>query len=85
MAAHPWWVIRPAKIESRQLLTKEGIEANKVGIRENFASFLKFGDGPADAVMADNADWLLELNYVEFLRDYGKHLSVNAMLARELR
>lgn len=71
------------KEESRQLMTKETIEENKAAIRDNFASFLTFGDGPTDAIMADNADWLLDLNYVEFLRDYGKHISVNAMLARD--
>ena len=71
------------KDESRQLLTAETIENNKASIRKNFSSFLEFGDGPTDAVMADNADWLLDLNYVDFLRDYGRHLSVNAMLARD--
>ncbi len=71
------------KDESRQLLTVEQIESNKTTMKESFASFLKFGDGLNDAVMADNADWLLSLNYVDFLRDYGRHLSVNAMLARD--
>ncbi|MEO1397776.1 MAG: tyrosine--tRNA ligase [Pseudomonadota bacterium] len=71
------------KDESRQLMTREFIEANKLGIMENFSGFLNFGEGPTDAIMADNADWLLELNYVDFLRDYGRHLSVNAMLARD--
>ena len=69
--------------ETRQILTGEKIEENKAAIRRCFESFLTFGDGPTDAVMADNADWLLGLNYVEFLRDYGRHFSVNAMLARE--
>lgn len=69
--------------ESRQLATRATIEDNKAGIRENFSNFLTFGDGKTDAVMSDNADWLLDLNYVEFLRDYGRHLSVNAMLARD--
>ena len=71
------------KDESRQLMTAEIIEANKNEIKKCFAAFLEFGDGPKDAVMADNADWLLDLNYVDFLRDYGRHLSVNAMLARD--
>ena len=71
------------KEESRQLMTVGTIEENKVAIRQNFSSFLTFGNGPTDAIMADNADWLLDLNYVDFLRDYGKHLSVNAMLARD--
>ncbi|MFD0915517.1 tyrosine--tRNA ligase [Pseudahrensia aquimaris] len=71
------------KDEARQLLTAEGIEANKAAIKKCFSSFLTFGEGSTDAVMADNAEWLLKLNYVEFLRDYGRHLSVNAMLARD--
>ncbi len=71
------------KDESRKLLTKEDIEANKDSIRDGFSSFLKFGDGPSDAIMADNADWLLGINYIDFLRDYGRHLSVNSMLARD--
>ena len=71
------------KDESRQLMTAEIIEANKASIQKCFDPFFTFGDGPTDAIMADNADWLLDLNYVEFLRDYGKHLSVNAMLARD--
>ena len=71
------------KDESRQVMTAEIIEANKIEIMKCFAPFLTFGDGPRDAVMADNAEWLLKLNYVDFLRDYGRHLSVNAMLARD--
>lgn len=71
------------KDESRKLLTTQDIEDNKSEIKKNFDAFLKFGDGKSDAVMPDNAEWLLKLNYVEFLRDYGKHLSVNAMLARD--
>ena len=71
------------KDESRQLLTPETIAENKAAIRRCFDAFLTFGDGPTDAVMADNADWLLDLNYVSFLREVGRHFSVNAMLARE--
>jgi len=71
------------KDESRQLMTREIIEENKLSIKDCFAPFLNFGDGPQDAVMADNADWLLELNYVDFLREYGRHLSVNSMLSRD--
>ncbi|MGI9364154.1 MAG: tyrosine--tRNA ligase [Rhizobiaceae bacterium] len=71
------------KDDARQLMTAQTIEDNKREIMKCFSSFLKFGDGPNDAVMADNADWLLQLNYVDFLRDYGRHLSVNAMLARD--
>jgi tyrosyl-tRNA synthetase len=66
--------------ESRRMLTAEDIEANKRGIASVFAKFLSFGEGSTDAVMADNAEWLLKLNYVEFLRDVGRHFSVNQML-----
>lgn len=71
------------KEESRQMMTAEIIEANKKAIKACFSSFLTFGDEATDAIMTDNADWLLDLNYVEFLRDYGRHFSVNAMLARD--
>src|SRR5712691_19894 len=69
------------KDESRRLLTYEQIDENLKGIRAAFAKFLKFGDGPADAVMANNADWLNSLNYIDFLRDVGRHFSVNRMLS----
>ena len=71
------------KDESRKLLTVEQIEANKQGIRTVFSRFLRFGDGPEDAIMPDNADWLTKLNYIEFLRDVGRHFSVNRMLSME--
>jgi len=71
------------KDESRQMLTPELIEENKAGIKQVFSKFLAFGDSGNQAIMADNADWLLSLNYVEFLRDVGRHLSVNQMLARD--
>ncbi|MEI9916329.1 MAG: tyrosine--tRNA ligase [Methylovirgula sp.] len=71
------------KDESRKLLTEETIEANKAGIKQVFAKFLTFGVGKHDAIMADNADWLLGLNYVNFLRDVGRHFSVNRMLAMD--
>jgi tyrosyl-tRNA synthetase len=69
------------KDESRRILTDEDINRNLAGIRAIFAKFLKFGDGPGDAVMANNADWLNTLNYIDFLRDVGRHFSVNRMLA----
>src|ERR1700720_3968829 len=69
------------KDESRKLLTEEMIEHNLAGIRAVFAKFLRFGDGPDDALMANNADWLNGLNYIDFLRDVGRHFSVNRMLA----
>ena len=68
---------------SRQLLADEIIEKNKAGIKGVFESFLKFGDGPSDAMMVDNADWLGALGYLAFLRDYGRHFSVNRMLAAD--
>jgi tyrosyl-tRNA synthetase len=71
------------KDESRKLLTEEMIEANKAGIKQVFAKFLTFGTEKHDAVMADNADWLLGLNYIDFLRDVGRHFSVNRMLAMD--
>ncbi len=69
------------KDESRKMLTPADIEENKTGIKQVFSKFLDFDNDKA--IMADNAEWLLELNYVEFLRDVGKHLSVNQMLARD--
>ena len=69
------------KDESRKLLTDAAIEENLKSIRAVFSKFLKFGDGGADAVMANNADWLNKLNYIDFLRDVGRHFSVNRMLA----
>ncbi|SNZ08000.1 tyrosine--tRNA ligase [Cohaesibacter gelatinilyticus] len=69
--------------ETRQLLTAEKIQSNKESIREIFANLLDFGDGPNDAVQADNADWLLDLKYIDFLRDVGSKFSVNQMLARD--
>ncbi len=71
------------KDESRQILSVDQIEANKDGIRTNFAGLLRFGDGPTDAVMADNAEWLTKLNYIDFLRDVGRHFSVNRMLSMD--
>jgi tyrosyl-tRNA synthetase len=71
------------KDESRKMLTVEDIELNKNSIRTVFEQFLNFGDGPTDAIMIDNADWLLQLNYIEFLRDVGRHLSINQMLQRD--
>ena len=71
------------KDESRQMLTAELIEQNKAGIKQIFSRFLEFGESGNQAIMADNADWLLSLNYVDFLRDIGRHLSVNQMLARD--
>ena len=68
------------KDEARQIFEDAAIAANMVGIKDVFAKFLTFGDGPTDAVMVNNADWLDELQYIPFLRDYGRHFSVNRML-----
>jgi tyrosyl-tRNA synthetase len=69
------------KDESRKLLTDDVINTNLQSIRAIFESFLSFGDGPRDAIMANNADWLNGLNYIDFLRDVGRHFSVNRMLS----
>ena len=69
------------KDESRKLLTDDDIAANMAGIRAVFDRFLTFGDGPTDAIMVNNADWLEKLNYIDFLRDYGRHFTINRMLA----
>ncbi|WP_442753971.1 tyrosine--tRNA ligase [Methylocystis sp. JAN1] len=71
------------KDESRKLLTVEQIDSNKASIRRVFERFLSFGEGPTDALMLDNADWLAGLNYIEFLRDVGRHFSVNRMLTMD--
>ena len=71
------------KDETRQLRTVAEIDANKQGMKRVFAKFLKFGVGPRDAAMVDNADWLAPLNYIDFLRDVGRHFSVNRMLTMD--
>jgi tyrosyl-tRNA synthetase len=67
--------------EARQLLSDAQIAANMAGIRRCFTPFIRFGDGPADAVMANNADWLDGLGYIELLRDVGPHFSISRMLS----
>ncbi|MGD0024704.1 MAG: tyrosine--tRNA ligase [Xanthobacteraceae bacterium] len=69
------------KDESRRLLTDEAIDDNLKKIRATFVRFLHFGDGKRDAIMANNADWLNTLNYIDFLRDIGRYFSINRMLA----
>ena len=69
------------KDDSRKLLSGEDIARNIAGIKQIFSRFLTFGDGPGDAVMVNNADWLDRLEYIPFLRDYGRHFSVNRMLS----
>ena len=71
------------KDEARQLLTAEQIEANKQSILAGIKHLLTFGDGPSDAILVDNAEWLDRLDYIPFLRDVGRHFSVNRMLTLE--
>jgi tyrosyl-tRNA synthetase len=71
------------KDETRKILSIEDIERNKEGIKQVFSRFLSFGEGKHDAVMPDNAEWLTKLNWIEMLRDIGRHFSVNRMLAMD--
>ena len=71
------------KDETRQLLTNEQIEANKQSILSGVKHLLKFGDGPSDAVLVDNAEWLDKIEWIPFLREVGRHFSVNRMLSME--
>ena len=71
------------KDETRALRTIDEIDANKESLKEVFARLLRFGEGAKDAAMVDNADWLASLNYIEFLRDAGRHFSVNRMLTMD--
>ena len=66
--------------ETRRILTYDQIEGNKQAIKGTFTRFLRFGESKTDAVMVDNAEWLATLNYIEFLRDVGRHFSINRML-----
>jgi tyrosyl-tRNA synthetase len=68
------------KDESRKLLTHEQIDANIASIRRVFGRLLTFGDGPSDAIMVNNADWLDKLEYIPFLREVGRHFTINRML-----
>ena len=67
--------------DSRQLLAETDIANNMDGIKRVFAKFITFGEGPTDAVMVNNADWLDDLEFIPFLREYGRHFSVNRMLS----
>ncbi len=71
------------KEEMRQLLSEEQIVKNTNSIRGTFEKFLKFGAGPSDAILVDNSEWLLKLNYLDFLRTVGRHMSVNRMLSMD--
>lgn len=69
------------KDEQRKMLTDADIARNMDGIKRVFSKYLTFGDGPTDAVMVNNADWLNDINYIDFLRDVGRHFSINRMLS----
>ncbi|PNG26510.1 tyrosine--tRNA ligase [Methylocella silvestris] len=71
------------KDESRKILSLEAIEANKAGIASVFSKFIAFGEEKTEALMVDNAEWLTALKYVDFLRDVGRHFSVNRMMAMD--
>ena len=71
------------KEEMRQMLSEEQIAKHAASIRGCFEKFLNFGDGPGDAIMVDNSEWLLKLNYIDFLREVGRHMSVNRMLTMD--
>ena len=71
------------KEKSRPLLTNEQIEANIAGIKKAFEPFLTFGDGPTDAIMVNNDDWLSKLGYIELLREVGVHFTINTMVKQD--
>ena len=69
------------KDDARQLMTVDTIESNIASIKRVFANYLSYGEGAKDAMMINNGDWLRDINYLEFLRDVGRHFSVNRMLS----
>jgi tyrosyl-tRNA synthetase len=71
------------KEEMRQLLSEEQIAKNTASIKHTFSKFLSFGTGKSDAILVDNAEWLMPLNYLDFLRTVGRHMSVNRMLTMD--
>jgi len=71
------------KEKTRPILTEDQIAANAKGIKKAYGQFLTFGDGPTDAIMVNNADWLDRLGYIEFLRDIGKYFTINTMVKQE--
>ncbi|MEQ6248218.1 tyrosine--tRNA ligase [Sulfitobacter sp. HNIBRBA3233] len=71
------------RADERPLLGPEQIDANIAGIKQVFSAYLTYGDGPTDAMMINNAEWLDDLNYLDFLRDIGRHFSINRMLSFE--
>ena len=71
------------RADERPLLSPARIDANIAGIRAVFANYVSFGEGASDALMVNNAEWLDQLNYLDFLRDIGRHFSINRMLSFE--
>ena len=71
------------KDESRQLLSEDAIQSNANSLATVFAKFIKFGDEKTNAVMVNNAEWLDNIKYLEFLRDYGRYFTINRMLSYE--
>jgi tyrosyl-tRNA synthetase len=71
------------KEKSRPMLSDADIAANILGIRQAFGAYLTFGDGPTDAIMVNNADWLDRLGYIDFLREFGVHFTVNTMVKQD--
>lgn len=71
------------KDEARKILSDEEIEQNMHGIADVFGNYLTFGEGPTDAMMVNNDEWLRDLKYIDFLRDYGRHFSINRMLSMD--
>ena len=71
------------RADERPLLTPEAIDENIASMKGVFSKYLTYGDGPSDALMLNNAEWLDDLNYLDFLRDIGRHFSVNRMLSFE--
>jgi tyrosyl-tRNA synthetase len=71
------------RADERPLLSPEQIDDNIAGIKQVFAQYVTYGDGPTDALMLNNDEWLADLNYLDFLRDIGRHFSVNRMLSFE--
>jgi tyrosyl-tRNA synthetase len=71
------------KSEERRLLDADTLTRNVEGLKAQLSRFLSFGDGPGDAVMVNNHDWFAPISYLEFLRDVGKHLTINYMMAKE--
>ncbi|MEM8920435.1 MAG: tyrosine--tRNA ligase, partial [Pseudomonadota bacterium] len=71
------------KEKTRPILSEAEIASNIAAIKETFSKFLAFGDGPTDALMVNNDDWLSQLGYIDFLRDYGPHFTINTMVKQD--